>query len=164
MLDYPTLISLGIVRMNINVYCLGMSRKQERINEIISKSIMDIPVPEGDAYDPNEALQDASKLLRSVFDARLKHYIDSKEENVKFILDLSDFLTGLYPRKKTRKPRKQLTGEQLDAAKANGKNVMSELWAIPNGKMYARLSDERKQAHAKKKGLNWKTGKALAKK
>lgn len=141
-----------------------MSRKQERINEIISKSIMDIPVPEGEAYDPNEALQDATKLLKAVFDSRLKLYIDSKEENVHFILSLSKFLSEAYPRKKSRKPRKALDAEQAQAAKENGEAVMSKLWAIPNGKMYARMSDEKKQKHAAKKGVNWKTGKAAAKK
>ena len=125
---------------------------------------MDIPVPEGEVYDPNEALQDATKLLKAVFESRLKLYIDSKEENVHFILSLSKFLAEMYPRKKSRKPRKSLDAAELKAAKENGVAVMKDLWAIPNGKMFARLTDEQKQKHAAKKGLNWKTGKALAKK
>jgi len=141
-----------------------MSTKDNRIQEIINRSITDIPMPDQEVYDPNDALQDAIKLIKAVFESRLKLYIDSKEENVAFISNLSAHLVGMYPRKKRRKARKALSPEQLADAKKNGQEVMAGLWAIPSGKMYMKLNDDQKKKHASKRGLDWATGKAITKK
>ena len=120
-----------------------MSRKDQRIQELISNAVNSVPIPEVEVFDPKEALDDAVTLMRTLFEARLRHYVDSKEENVAFISSLAEFLTELYPRKGRRK-----RGPQSEAQKQAARENMTKLWS-PGGKLYE--SRKLKEKSSKKK-------------
>jgi len=120
-----------------------MTNKDARIQELIEQAVASVPIPEQESYDPKEALDDAVHLLKTLFEARLRHYINSKEENVIFISNLSSFLTEAYPRKGRRKRK-----AQSEDQKAKARENMQRLWA-PGGKLYE--ARKAKKAPSKKK-------------
>ena len=114
--------------------------KDARIAKIIDDAVDYIPNASIEVYDPAEGLADAVKIVKALYDARLRHYITDKEENVRFVARLANYLKEEYPRKpeKEYKPRKKV--ERSAKSKKEAKERLWGLWA-PGGKKFIAQND-----------------------
>jgi|15BtaG_2_1085339.scaffolds.fasta_scaffold02146_12 hypothetical protein len=119
------------------------SKKAAALQMIIDEAIESIPNASVEIYDPREGLSDAVSVLKSVYTARLQHYIVTKEESVAFASRLAKFLKNEYPRKSAEKRRKKRSPEANRAAKANG----HKMW-VPGGVMFNKQSESWQQEDA----------------
>lgn len=117
------------------------SKHQMRIDEIIDQAVDYIPNPTHEVWDPKDGLEDTLKAVKTIYQHRLKHYITSKDESVRFVYRLAEFLKAEYPKKpeKEYKPRKKV--ERSPEYKEKAKERLWLSWA-PGGKKFLQQSPE----------------------
>jgi len=105
-----------------------------------------LPSKDEQVWDHNDTEKAAIGLVRQFFDASLKHWVTTKEDNDYFLQIMAKAMGEAFPKPKQKKP----ASEKQKAAWAKAKKRMTDKWATDwKDRKKAKTSSKKKASSRK---------------